>query len=121
VVLLGTSATKLSPELAAARSIAASGSPRPTGRRVERIQVERAAGDHAPHRELRTTASFEAAQGLRDGSLDVALVRDFPPQDGLVVETIATEAVLAALPERHRLAAGLGVALEPATYALLRR
>jgi len=54
--------------------------------------------------ELRELTSAEQQEALRQGRIDVGLLRPFPPDDALVTETVLREPLVAALPHAHPLA-----------------
>lgn len=53
----------------------------------------------------------EQIEALRQGRILVAFDRNLPTEDDLVLETVAREALLVALPSRHRLARRHGLAM----------
>jgi DNA-binding transcriptional LysR family regulator len=76
---------------------------------VVRLYKERFPGVVLELRELYTAAQVEALLG---GEIDVGLVQEPITSEGLFVETLLTEPLVAALPDNHPLASNAQVALE---------
>jgi len=67
--------------------------------------VKRFRGSH-PHvdLQLRDLNACQQVEQLLDGTLDISVLRDGKPRDGLVLQTLYREPLIAILPERHPLA-----------------
>jgi DNA-binding transcriptional LysR family regulator len=75
--------------------------------------VKRFRGSH-PHvdLQLRDLNACQQVEQLLDGTLDISVLRDGKPRDGLLMQTLYREPLIAVLPERHQLAGKAKLRLE---------
>jgi hypothetical protein len=62
--------------------------------------------------QLRDLNACQQVEQLLDGTLDISVLRDGKPRDGLVLQTLYREPLIAILPERHPLAGKKKLRLE---------